>query len=724
MSYHEDTKPWGIFSHTKSESSRDRVYPRETVLQRLSGYDANEAPTTRQRRKIEMAGERKLTIDHSPHRSANRAGCQSALPVLAAPAATLKPKKSAFLVAIAIVVAAGTAQANLLVNGSFESPIVPAGGFQNFDSGSGGITGWTVTGPAGTNVSVVSGTFKDAGFSFPSEDGSQWLDLTGDQSNNLEGVSQSVSTVAGTTYTLTFWVGNISGLGSTYSSVGLKINGSPAGNFTNSEPGTSMAWQKFTYAFIATSSTTAIEFDNLDPTSDDSNGLDNVDLEEGGTAAPISVNLVTNGDFEAPVIAAGSDLNISTGSSALTGWAVIGTAPLTVALVSGASNGGGFNTTGLTFPAEDGHQWLDLTGTGYSTGTRGITQSVPTIAGMSYLLTFWVGNIFDPNAVTNPGCCNFGTTSTVGVKINGTSAGSLTNSAQVATMNWQQFSITFTAVGHSTEIEFDNLDPATDSSNGLDNVVLQQTPSSATSPSVASNGVVPVYSTATTIQPGEFVSIYGTNLGLVSPAIWTGNFPTSLGGASVTIDGKAAYLLLVDSTQINLQAPDDTATGTVSVVVTTQNGTATSTVTLGEFGPSFSLLDGKHVAGIILRSDGSGAYGGGTYDIVGPTGTSLGYPTVAAKAGDTLELFGVGFGPTNPVVPAGQVYSGAAATTNSVQLLINSAPVLPAFSGLTSAGLYQLNVVQLPAGLGTGDVPLLAAVGGVQTQTGVVISLQ
>jgi uncharacterized protein (TIGR03437 family) len=190
------------------------------------------------------------------------------------------------------------------------------------------------------------------------------------------------------------------------------------------------------------------------------------------------------------------------------------------------------------------------------------------------------------------------------------------------------------------------------------------------------------------------------------------------------IDGKAAYLLLVDSTQINLQAPDDPATGTVSVVVTTPNGTATSTVTLGEFGPSLSVLDGKHVAGIILRSDGSGAYGGGTYDIVGPTGTSLGYPTVAAKAGDTLELFGVGFGPTNPTVLAGQVYSGAAATTNSVQLLINSVPVLPAFSGLTSAGLYQLNVVELPAGLGVGDVPLLATVGGVQTPTGVVISLQ
>lgn len=136
------------------------------------------------------------------------------------------------------------------------------------------------------------------------------------------------------------------------------------------------------------------------------------------------------------------------------------------------------------------------------------------------------------------------------------------------------------------------------------------------------------------------------------------------------------------------------------------------------------MLDGKHIAGIILRSDGSGAYGAGTYDIVGPTGTSLGYKTVAAKAGDTLQLFGVGFGPTNPEVPAGKAFSGAAATTSSIQVLINNVPVAPAFSGLTSAGLYQINLVQIPSGLGVGDLPIRATAGGVQTPSGVLISLQ
>jgi uncharacterized protein (TIGR03437 family) len=241
-------------------------------------------------------------------------------------------------------------------------------------------------------------------------------------------------------------------------------------------------------------------------------------------------------------------------------------------------------------------------------------------------------------------------------------------------------------------------------------------------PSITSGGIVPVDSTSATIQPGEWVSIYGTNLAS-STATWNGDFPTSLGGVSVTVNGKSAYLWYASPGQINLQAPDDTAIGTVPVVVTTSAGNATSTVTLGEFAPSFLLLDSKHVTGIILRSNGSGAYGGGTYDIIGPTGSSLGYPTVAAKAGDILELYALGLGPTNPVVLPGQAFSGAAPTTNPVTLIINNATVTPLFTGLTGAGLYQLNLT-IPSGLGTGDVPLQAMAGGVQTQTGVVISLQ
>jgi uncharacterized protein (TIGR03437 family) len=58
-----------------------------------------------------------------------------------------------------------------------------------------------------------------------------------------------------------------------------------------------------------------------------------------------------------------------------------------------------------------------------------------------------------------------------------------------------------------------------------------------------------------------------------------------------------------------------------------------------------------------------------------------------------------------------------------VGLPINNTSVVPSFAGLSSAGLYQINVT-VPAGLGTGDVPLAAIAGGAQTPAGVVLSLQ
>jgi uncharacterized protein (TIGR03437 family) len=239
-------------------------------------------------------------------------------------------------------------------------------------------------------------------------------------------------------------------------------------------------------------------------------------------------------------------------------------------------------------------------------------------------------------------------------------------------------------------------------------------------PTISTGGVVPIDSKVSTIQPVEWISIYGTNLAS-SSASWKGDYPTTLNGTSVTINGKAAYLSYVSAGQINLQTPNDTATGSVPVVVTTAGGKATATVTLAQFAPSFSLLDSKHVTGIIIRSDGSGAYG--SYDIIGPTGSSLGYATVAARPGDVVELFAVGLGPTTTPVQAGQPFNSAAATANTVKLLINNVSVTPAFAGLSSSLLDQINLT-VPSNAGVGDVPLTATVGGVETPAGVVISLQ
>lgn len=194
-------------------------------------------------------------------------------------------QKITTLLTILLVFGSLEARANMITNGSFETPTVPVGGFTNFLGGSTGITGWTVT---GREASIVSGAYSPGGgFTFPAEQGNQWLDLTGDGSNAVEGVEQAVSTVPGTHYDLSFWVGNISGSiwGST-STVGVRINGVTVASETNSTPGSTLTWEQFTIPFTAAGSMTTFEFDNLDPVTDNSNGLDNVDLELAAVTTP------------------------------------------------------------------------------------------------------------------------------------------------------------------------------------------------------------------------------------------------------------------------------------------------------------------------------------------------------------------------------------------------------------------------------------------------------
>ncbi len=237
-------------------------------------------------------------------------------------------------------------------------------------------------------------------------------------------------------------------------------------------------------------------------------------------------------------------------------------------------------------------------------------------------------------------------------------------------------------------------------------------------PIITAGGVVPIYNSSPTVQPGSWASIYGANLA-TDTFVWQGDFPTSLGGASVTIDGKPAYLWSVAPTQINLEVPDDIATGVVKVVVTTPMGIANATVTVASASPSFSLFEGgRYPAAVITTPDGSGAYGQGTYDFLGPAG-AFPFATRPARAGEILSFYGVGFGPTNPFVPAGAPFSGTAPSIVPASVSIGGVTAKVLYCGLVGAGLYQITVV-VPK-LTTGDQPLLATVGTVHTQSGVLI---
>ena len=89
-------------------------------------------------------------------------------------------------------------------------------------------------------------------------------------------------------------------------------------------------------------------------------------------------------------------------------------------------------------------------------------------------------------------------------------------------------------------------------------------------------------------------------------------FSDLLGGTSVTIDNRPAYLWYVSPTQINVQVPGDSALGPVNVTVTTPVGSSTSTATLAAYAPSFSLFTAKYPAAIVMTPGSPGNSGADT----------------------------------------------------------------------------------------------------------------
>jgi virginiamycin B lyase len=232
-----------------------------------------------------------------------------------------------------------------------------------------------------------------------------------------------------------------------------------------------------------------------------------------------------------------------------------------------------------------------------------------------------------------------------------------------------------------------------------------------------------------TIQSNAWVTIYGSNLaptgsgrGWGEQDIVNGKLPLSLDGVSVTINGKPAYVEYISPTQVNVLAPDDAATGRVNVIVA--NGGSDSTAFSAEvqtYSPAFftfSPPNQRYIAAIILGGPG------GAFDYLAPSGSvGAGGSSRPAMGGEIVELYATGFGPTNPISPDGQVFSGAYETATPVTVTIGGLKATVAWAGLVSPGLIQLNVT-VPAGLSTEDAAVVATVGGVQSQSDVFIPVQ
>lgn len=116
------------------------------------------------------------------------------------------------------------------------------------------------------------------------------------------------------------------------------------------------------------------------------------------------------------------------------------------------------------------------------------------------------------------------------------------------------------------------------------------------------------------------------------------------------------------------------------------------------------------------------------YSMAVKNGTFSGVPTVAAKPGETIILWGTGFGPTMPSAPTGiQVPSSTTYyTANTVTVAVGgtAATVCGAALAPGYAGLYQV-AIQVPMSLSDGDYPVIATIiSGEQSASTTLISVQ
>lgn len=233
----------------------------------------------------------------------------------------------------------------------------------------------------------------------------------------------------------------------------------------------------------------------------------------------------------------------------------------------------------------------------------------------------------------------------------------------------------------------------------------------AAAPAISSGGVASAVSGAAGAAPGSWISIYGSNLATATRAVaasdLTNNIlPTTLGGVSVRVNDKPAFLQYVSASQINVLTPSDTARGSVAVLVTNASGSATASTTLSAVLPGLSVLSNYVRA---VRSDGAIVNGTGNAE----TGFRV---SAAVGQGDVLSLYGTGFGATSSSLADGTVFSGSYPTTNPVTVTIGGVAATVLYAGLVGPGLYQINVT-VPTALADGDHAVVATVSGVASQS-------
>ncbi len=222
-----------------------------------------------------------------------------------------------------------------------------------------------------------------------------------------------------------------------------------------------------------------------------------------------------------------------------------------------------------------------------------------------------------------------------------------------------------------------------------------------------------------------YVEVYGANFSTTS-RLWAGsdfsgsNAPTSLDGISVTVNGKPAFVYYISPGQININTPEDTATGPVLIQVKTPLGLSnTVSVNRTRLSPTLQSVPQFNIGGkqyvVALTPDFK--------TFIGQPNLLQGVSFVAAKPGDTVSIYALGCGTTNPPTQAGVIAAQGSPMALPYQLTIGGVPAPVTFAGMVggSIGLFQFNVV-IPI-VPPGDQPIQLTVDGVGNAQNLVITI-
>jgi uncharacterized protein (TIGR03437 family) len=193
------------------------------------------------------------------------------------------------------------------------------------------------------------------------------------------------------------------------------------------------------------------------------------------------------------------------------------------------------------------------------------------------------------------------------------------------------------------------------------------------------------------VAPGEFVTLFGSNLSSVTLQAQSVPLQTNLGGVQVMVNGRAAPIYFVSASQISVIVPYATTESFATFQVI--NGTPSNKV-LVYVAPTAPGVytqppDGVETAAA-LHTD---------YSLVTPDNP--------AKVGETLQLFVTGLGAVTPAVADGAVApSNPLSVVNAgVAIFVDGQQAQVSFKGLAPGfvALYQVNFV-VPDGVSSGQV--------------------